>query len=152
MNQRQGVFAAVEAVVGTIEGSKVELSERQKKEVYALLFSMFKSGDIEYRGGCPDDAKLLKYIPGLVNNWLRKDPGLNGNVKYEAKNPGSRSGAGDEQLKAMKALAAVTSDPEALAEIEAAIEQRKAELAKAKQQPIDINNLPEHLRRFVKVG
>ena len=48
--------------------------------------------------------KMRSYASGLVNNWFRKDIRLNGGMKYEVKNPGSRQGAGDQQLKALKTL------------------------------------------------
>lgn len=146
MNQREGVFMAVETVVGEVTG-KVELNDAQKDQVYAILAQAFKNGDIDYKGGCPDDVKLKKYIPGLVNNWLRKDPALNGNTKYVAKNPGSRAGSGDESLKNMKVLLSMTTDPEHRAAITAEIEARQAELKP--KLIVNIEALPPALRKFV---
>ena len=88
-------------------------------------------------------------MPGLVNNWLRKDGRLNGGVKYTAKNPGSRSGSGDEAIRAMKTLLSVTTDASAKLEIQAAIEARQAEL-KPKVE-VNVAALPESLRHLVKV-
>jgi hypothetical protein len=146
MNQREGVFAAVSEVVGEVTG-KVELTDPQKDQVYAILTRMFQANEIEYKGGCPDSTKLKKYIPGLVNNWLRKDPALNGNTKYVAKKPGSRAGSGDEQLKAMRGLLAMTTDPEARKQIEAEITARVAELKP--KVIVNIEALPPALRKFV---
>jgi len=147
MNQREGVFAAVEAVVGEIHG-KVTLNDNQKKEVYALVFTAFKHGEIVYKGGIPAEP-LRKYIPGLVNNWLRKDKALNGGVKYKAKAPGSRAGAGDAGLKAMKQLLAETTNEEDREVIEMEIELRQEALAKPKAV-INIEALPPLLRKFIK--
>src|SRR5687768_12409870 len=110
MNQRSGVFMVVSSVFGKdiAPNTKVELSKDQLQMVYDELFHLFKAGEIEYRGGVPDDTKLKKYIPGLVNNWMRKDLRLNGGSPYETKRPGSRAGSGDETAKAIRGLIAAT--------------------------------------------
>src|SRR5574343_1537104 len=91
-------------------------SETQKSEVVALVFASFKNGECTKSSGGTDDASLMKYIPGLINNHVRKDMRLNGGVKYTPKNPGSRSGSGDESVKAMRALLAITTDEAARAD------------------------------------
>lgn len=145
MNQRDAVFSAVTEVVGEVDG-KVELSKTQKQMVHTILFTGFKSGAIEH-SKLPDDATLSKYIPGLVNNWCRKDPRLNGGTKYVTKNPGSRAGSGDETLKAMKQLLSITDDATAKAEIALAIAARQAELKP--KTTVNVEALPESLRKFV---
>lgn len=147
MTQREAVYKVVTDVVGEVRpGEAVKLDSAQKKEVHETLIAMFLNGEVDFRGTV-DEITIRKYVPGLVNNWLRKDTRLNGGEKYVPKNPGSRAGSGDEALKAMRALLASTQDPEARREIEMAIEERKAEL-KPKQE-INVDALPEHLRRFV---
>lgn len=145
MSQREAVYTVVCAVVGEVTG-KVELSKSQKEQVHAELLHSFQTGLVELKGD-HTDAWLKKYIPGLVNNWCRKDKRLNGDVKYTPKNPGSRAGSGDEALKAMKTLLAVTTDPSDRAEIEAEIERRKLELKPAVELKVEL--IPEHLRRFI---
>ena len=55
--------------------------------------------------------KLMKsYVSGLVNNWIRKYKPFNQGVKYEIKNPGSRKGSGDEQVREMRKLLKTISD------------------------------------------
>ena len=147
MTQGEAVFQAVSAVVGEINGP-VQLTEQQKKEVHAIVLHFFLNGDTVHKGN-PTKEQLMKYVPGLVNNWCRKDLRLNGGTKYTAKNPGSRAGSGDEQLRAMKALLAATADPAAQQEIQAAIEARKLELKPAVAK-LDPTKLPEHLRKFVR--
>lgn len=144
MTQGEAVFQAVSAVVD-VNGA-VELSEAQKREVHAIVLDYFLTGQTSHSRN-PGKDELKKYIPGLVNNWIRKDPRLNGGRKYETKNPGSRTGSGDEPLKAMKALLASTDDPEAKAEILRAIENRKAELTPKKV--INVAALPPELVKFV---
>lgn len=152
MNQRSAVFAAVCAVLSQDFFSEpVTLTPDQKKQVYSLLQAQFESGQIELKGE-RDSTWIKAYVPGLVNNWLRKDPKLNGDTKYVTKNPGIRQGSGDEQMKAMKALLSVTTSEVDKATIQSAIDSRKAELAAAKVKPIDVSALPESLRHLVHAG
>lgn len=124
-------------------------TDAQKKEVYGALFTMFKTG-ITSHSKNPDDAALLKYIPGLVNNWVRKDPRLNGGMKYVTKNPGSRQGAGDESVKAMRALLTTVTDPQKREAIQSAIDARLEELKP--RVNINIDALPAHLRQYVSAA
>ncbi len=148
MNQRNGVYAAICAVLGTIpsQSQPVELTPSQKKEAIDRIVYGLCTGEIEYKGGPPTPEVAAKYVPGLLNNWMRKDKRLNGNTDYVAKNPGSRTGAGDEQLKNLKALLAIHKDPEIRKQVQAAIDQRTEEMKP--KFAIDLNNLPEHLRQF----
>jgi hypothetical protein len=144
--QGEAVFQAVCEVIGGEPGGKVELREDELKKVHALVFSFFKTGATSHSKN-PTDEQLLKYIPGLVNNWVRKDPRLNGGTKYQTKKPGSRSGSGDESIKAMRTLLSMTNDPSAKQAIQAEIDKRVATL-KPKQE-VNVSALPESLRHLV---
>lgn len=154
MTQGEAVFQAFTQVVGAkriedchVEGIGIQVSEQELGEVYSAVLASFKAGSWTKNSGGQDDAALKKYIPGLVNNWMRKDKRLNGGGKYETKRPGSRSGTGDESVKAMRALLAMTTDPTAKQTIQAALDQRLAEL---KPKPeINVAALPESLRNLV---
>lgn len=151
MNQKQAVYLAVLSVLGEVSG-KVNPDRETRKLIEAEVVSLFKSGEVAYDGGVPSDEKLNKYVPGLVNNWLRKDTRLNGGEKYQAKNPGIRAGSGDETMKAMKSLLAITTDPEAKAKIQVEIDKRAADIAKSKQPTVDVSKLPESLRHLAPVA
>lgn len=151
MNQKQAVYTAVLSVLGEVSG-RVNPDRETRKLIEAEVVTLFKSGEVAYDGGVPSDEKLSKYVPGLVNNWLRKDTRLNGGSKYQAKNPGIRAGSGDETMKAMKTLLAITSDPEAKAKIQVEIDKRAADIAKAKQPTVDASKLPESLRHLAPVA
>lgn len=146
MNQREAVFQAVQSVVGEIDGA-VELNREQRQEVYATLIEGFTQGKIELKGDRSLE-RVQKYVPGLLNNWLRKDTRLNGGEKYVPKNPGSRLGAGDPTLKALRDLLKATNDPAIRADIEKEIEARKAVLKP--KVSIDIDALPEHLQDLAR--
>lgn len=149
MSQGEAVFQAVSKVF-EVNGAAVpptgEWTESQKSQVNSLVFNFFKTGATSHKGN-PSDEQLLKYIPGLVNNWVRKDKRLNGGQKYETKRPGSRTGSGDEMLKNLRILLSVTADPAAKQQIEAAITARVAEL-KPKVE-VNVAALPENLRHLV---
>jgi hypothetical protein len=147
MNQRQAVFAAILAVVPEIKGP-VTLSKEQKEVVYKTLQEQFLAKQVTYEGELTPE-NVRKYIPGLVNNWVRKDTRLNGGGKYVPKNPGSRAGSGDQSLKAMRTLLTQTTDADARAEIEQAIKERQAAIAKPKNE-VKVDALPEHLRKYAK--
>jgi len=154
MTQGEAVFQAVVSVFGTdgkLDAAVPETktwSEETKQKVHGLVFQMFKAGLVTKNSGGSDDASLLKYIPGLVNNWCRKDLRLNGGIKYTPKNPGSRTGTQDESIRAMKTLLSLTTDPEAKLAIEAEIAKRVEELKP--KVTVDVTKLPESLRHLVK--
>ena len=146
-SQRDAVYSAVIAVAGEMKpGKPVQLTSDQKNQVHQLVTESFISGETSFKGEVTPEA-IKKYVPGLCNNWIRKDKRLNGGEKYVPKNPGSRAGSGDEALKAMKALLAATTDAKARTEIETEIDKRKLELKP--RQEINASALPESLRHLV---
>jgi hypothetical protein len=159
VSQKQAVTNAVLSVIPDYElGGETALSEvlteTQKKEVRAIIFSGFMSGKVEMsedgkRKYFGDEKELNKYISGLLNNWVRKNPEFNNGGSYTTKNPGSRSGTGDEQIKALKSLLKVTADAEVRKEIEQAITERLAEIKPAQTVTINVDALPAHLRHLV---
>lgn len=147
VKQKDAVFNAVCTVKGASEfTSAVELSKEERASVQSSLIAGFQAGNITYQGDATDSTKLSSYVSGLVSNWLRKDKRLNGNVAYVAKNPGTRTGAGDESLKAMRTLLSATADEDARAEIQAEIDKRVSELKPKKV--INVAALPESLRHL----
>src|SRR5665213_2102450 len=127
-------------------------SKDQLKTIYQLVTDSIVNGETAFS----DEAKLkyntpelirTKYVPGMVSNWIRKDTRLNGGDVYVAKNPGSRAGSGDEQLKNLKALKSL--HPEHSEAIDVEIQARLAELGKnkpVKQVVVDYDKIPEDLR------
>lgn len=161
MNQRQATVSAIVSVLaergyhyefnGETPVSEV-LTRADIEKVRATLCAGFNVGKIEMsnegRAKYINKPELKNYVSGLVNNWIRKAPEFNGGNAYQAKNPGSRAGAGDEQLKEMKKLLSVTTDERAKSLIQKAIDARTAEIkAESNQVEIDISKLPEELRK-----
>ena len=151
-SQKEAVFTAVSNVLsqnGTpiVEGEAVEMNKELRAQVNAILFEGFRSGTIELDKTDISDSDLKGYVSGLQSNWLRKDKRLNGGTQYVAKNPGSRAGSGDAQLKAMRALMTTLTTESEKAEVQAYIDARVTEInaSKAKKVTIDFSVLPADL-------
>jgi hypothetical protein len=156
MKQNDAVFQAVCVVLGVDSfSSAVELTKDQRNTVISFVVEGIIGGSVDFsaeaKAKYDTAAKVKSYTTGMVSNHLRKDKRLNGNTKYEIKNPGSRAGTGDQQLKAMKALRSTLTDADQLAEIDLAIEARQAEIKTSKTKAVEINveALPESLRHLV---
>jgi len=155
VNQRTAVINAVKAVVTNFEVGGGEnladfITAEQKKSIRAMLVEGFFEGNIQFSDTTKLNNReyLAKYVSGLLDNWMRKAPELNGGVAYQAKNPGSRAGSGDEQIKALKALLKTIADDEVKKEIQQAINSRLAEIKPAKTVEINVDALPEHLKHL----
>jgi hypothetical protein len=162
ISQREAVFQAVrnafaEAGIEFTEGMNCDevMTDAMHKSVSAELTEGFIQG-ITYLDDTPSNrnklanpAEMSKYVSGLKSNWLRKDIRLNGGVEYAPKNPGSRAGSSDPQLKALKQLAVKFKGTEKAAEIAKHIATRTATIAeeKAKKVTVDISVLSPELRK-----
>lgn len=149
MNQKEAVYKAVVAVTGYEGGEPCEPTREQRAEIQAILVEGFKSGQIQLDRSYTE-RELKVYVSGLLSNWLRKDKRLNGDVDYQPKNPGSRSGSGDPQLKALRALMSTLTDPADRAEVQQHIDARVAEIERSRAPEIDFSKLPAELAKFKK--
>lgn len=154
-SQKDAVFNAIKSVLeannihfeeGSSAGSL--MTKELRAEVNSTLVEGFQSGSIELDS--PKTEKELKaYASGLQSNWLKKDKRLNGGVAYMPKNPGSRTGQNDPQIKALRALLSTKTDPAEIEEIQGYIDQRLEVLAankKTKSVTVDFTALPEELQ------
>ena len=156
MNQRE---ATVNCILSVLEEKGVEyelngptpiaevLDSNDKKNVREILITMFQQGKIDFKDTTKlsDDKYMKDYVSGLVNNWIRKAPEFNGNTKYEAKNPGSRAGSGDEQIKEMRKLLSTVSDQATKELIQSHIDARMAEIKPATVL-VNLDAIPADLR------
>lgn len=155
MNQKDAVFAAVSSVLSNagidFEGVAVKplMTKEFRAQVNQILFEGFRAGTIQIDGE-KDDTQLKQYVSGLQSNWINKDKRLNGNVGYVAKNPGSRAGITDTQVKALRGLLATVETDEERAEIQGYLDNRLAEIGESKAKPkakmFDISALPADLQ------
>ena len=146
ITQKEAVYNAVINVCGKLEeGATYSPTREQRSQINAILFEGFKSETIEL-GKTFDDSTLKGYVSGVQSNWLRKDKRLNGGTAYIAKNPGSRQGVTDPQLKAMRALLSTLTDETERAEVQNFIDARIKEIGVTKvKKEVDFSVLPTEL-------
>ena len=158
LTQKQAVFLAI---INVLQEDGIDfkvgeehvyphMTKERRALVNSVLFQGFKDGSIILDASFSDE-ELKAYVSGLQSNWIRKDSRLNGNTAYVAKNPGSRAGSGDAQIKAMKALLSTLTSETDKAEVQAEIDKRMSEIKKPKAPTVDFSALPESLRvKFTK--
>ena len=130
VNQKEAVYNAVTNICSPSDEGVYSPTKEQRAQVNMILFEGFRSETIELDSTFTD-SELKAYVSGLQSNWLRKDKRLNGNVQYIAKNPGSRTGSSDPQIKAMRLLLSTKTDADERAEIQSFIDKRVAEVKPA---------------------
>lgn len=149
MSQRNAVFAAFVSVFrdsgvdfeAGMDANKL-VTEQVRGAVHAIICEGFRKGTIELadtpsnREKLANEAEMNKYVSGLLSNWLRKDPNLNGGGKYVPKNPGSRTGQSDKTIQTLKAYA--KAHPDQASKVSTLIEKRKAEIAASKAKTVEL--------------
>ena len=151
MNQKTAAYNAIKSIVTFTDGDTVTLTKEQTVKIKAILVKGFNDGDIELKATQED---MGKYVNGLISNWLRKDKRMNGNITYKAKNPGSRRGQSDSQVKNLRLLKKTLEEKEdqdvdAIADVEVAIKTRLNEIKPTKTIEVDAEAIPEHLQHLV---
>jgi len=161
MKQREAVYSATinalqESGIKFEKGMDVNkvMTKDIRTKIISIVEAGFKAGTVTFKDNVgnnekmSDPSKLHAYVIGLVNNWHRKDKELNGGTQYAPKNPGSRTGLQDQQLKALRAVRTQFADqPEKLAKIQEAIDSRIVTLKMGKATKVSFNSadLPTEL-------
>jgi hypothetical protein len=153
MDQKTIVYMGIKSVIKFKDGDKVDLKEKRKAIYDIVAKSLHEHRKVVLSTEASEkydsvDKLRKQYVPGLVNNWLRKDTRLNGGTVYKIKNPGSR--ITDKMMKAYKVLReqfVAEDDTERLVILDKAIEARRMAIIieKAKTVKIDLSVLPEEL-------
>ena len=154
MNQKDCVYTVITALVEVDPTTPTTLTKDQRSQALQGIYELLKNDEVtisaEKIDKMTEDKHYKDYASNIFNNWLRKDTRLNGGVTYQAKNPGSRAGAGDEQVKELKKLLSTLSNPDQQAQVQAAITSRLQELKikNTKAPEIDFSLIPEfaHLK------
>lgn len=164
LSQHEAVVQVTEAHLGErfIPGADVKeyATKADKHAIAAKISEMMLEGAVELSDGARakygESAEVLasRYVVGMVTNWFNKSTRLNGGAKYQAKNPGSRAGGGDEQVREMRLLRKqleALGNADGVARVDAAISERISELKvkSAKTIEVDVSNLPAALRDLV---
>lgn len=158
MKQSETVYASTIAVLSEAgvqfeDGMNVSdvLTKELRSQVCEMVTAAIESGDCDFSESAhakyPTTDDKRGYVRGLLSNWYRKDERFNGGVKYQPKNPGSRIGSQDEEVKNLRLLiksGSLTDDQasKAQAYIDDKIAQIKAERNKTE---IDMSAIPSDL-------
>lgn len=157
MKQREAVFQAVVSVMGEQEGA-YDPTKEEREQIVEIVTQGIMTNEVDFSDGAWEkyntEAKVRGYVRGMVSNWLRKDPNLNGGEKYVPANPGSRTGFSDPEIKNLKLLKKTITDSKKLAMIDSRIEARQAEIQaeKAKDIEVDFTTLPDDLLAELGLG
>ena len=139
---------------------KTYATKEDKRAIAMAVAEGMLAGEVELsdaaraKYGESIESLVSKYVVGMVTNWFNKSLQLNGGVKYETKNPGSRAGSSDEEVRELRKLRKHLEglgNAEGIAKVDEAIAERLAAIAGASAKPIEIDaaRLPEDLRHLV---
>ena len=162
MSQRDAVYQATHNVltengVDFEDGQNIAsvMTDEFRGQVHAIVCESFTSGKVSFNDTPSNQeklnnpSKLSSYVSGLISNWYRKDKRFNGGTTYVPKNPGSRAGQGDAELKALRALHRQFSgvDETKATMIQERIDARLTviQAEKAKKIAVDLSALPAEL-------
>jgi hypothetical protein len=162
--------AVIEVILATLESRGIEFElngpktmkdvlgtdKSMKEEIVSELMNGFTDGDIQMKKSAADkhigegkESSLKKYVVGLVDNWVRKNPEFNSGESYAIKNKGSRAGQGDEEIKNLRLMKKTQTDEAVLAQIDEAIEARLTVIKPTAVVTINAEAIPEHLRHLL---
>lgn len=162
MSQSQSVVEATVSVLGEDFRPGVPvlsyITKAQVHEVVELVTQSILEGLTDFSPSARakyNTPKLVRsYVVGMVNNWHRKSKDLNGGTVYQPKNPGSRAGSSDPELKELKllkkSLVERNAKPESISKVDEAIQARLEALGQSKPKTqINANLIPEELRDLI---
>lgn len=164
VSQSAAVVSFVKQVLGDRfqpgQDARTIITKEDRKIVINMLVAGFLTNTIEMSADAKakysEESKLRTYASGLTTNWLNKSKELNGGVKYEAKQPGLRSGseAYRQALKLKAELEAEGRDTTAVDEfIKENSPQATTKTASSKKsKALDFSSLPEELRALAMVS
>lgn len=149
MKQKDAVIQAVLGLKGEMTNS---LSKSEIETCAGIITDQILAGQVafsdEAKAKYDTTEKVFGYVKGMVKNWLTKSKELNGGVKYEPET--KRGPLKDATQKALEALLEKCPDNDEVKQALAEHIANKAAQKKATtEKTIDVNALPEHLRKLV---
>jgi len=157
LSQKEAVYTTTMNVLNDMgiefAGNTDVCTDEARNAVLDILCEGFQDGKFELedtesnREKLANQPKLRAYVSGLVSNWFRKDTRLNGGVAYVAKNPGSRAGSTDPEIKALRILAKNYDEGSTEhATIQSAIAEKLAEIKASKAPQVDVSMISPEIR------
>lgn len=149
--QKDAVFAALE----TARGQGLEGDSLREFATEVLAQGLMTGEIVHSKGAITDPKKAKSYAGSLISNWTKKDTRLTNGVKYV---PETKRGPilKDEKLKdltvAMKSiLVNQPTNAELIARVQAAIDERRAEVA-ATKAATKVQSMDEALATLESLG
>lgn len=168
ITQRQAVEEATIAHFGDrfqeTQDVKSFATKEDQKAIATVVAQGILEGRVEFsaeaqaKHGTNLESLTKSYVMGMVRNWFNKSLVLNGGAPYEAKNPGSRKGISDPEVKNLRAmLKQFANDPEASARIQLELDAKLAEIeaakpTKTKSVKIDEDLVPDSLKDLLSAS
>lgn len=160
LSQKECVFITIEEFFtnnGWVlsKDKKVVLSLKDKKDIIESLTNKAMLGcmslELESKAKYHSRELMLGYCTKLLNNWLRKDIRLNGGIKFFIKNPGSKAGTSDPQIKQLKEIKSKIVDTTYVKAIDEQIGIRLSKINNGKKlKSINKDILPEDIQSLIK--
>ena len=143
-SQKQSVLDAILVVKGVLTN---DLSKLECTQVSEIVLSEIEDQICRFDSYEKYNTLELRftYVKGMVNNWLRKAPELNEGVKYTPKF--TKGPQKSETLRALEELSRQHPDNEEVSQ--ALNDQIEKEVKVKKEKSINVDALPEHLRKLV---
>ena len=148
MTQKECVFVCVMTVLelmGVDYDTTVKyldffkLNPTELAKVHGLVVGMFMEKKVALNKDWSEE-QITKYVPGLVNNHLRKDKRLNSNTEYVAANPGRNAGATSPEIRNLRnMLKLVKGNAAAEAKVQAELEKKIANHQNEKLKAIEVD-------------
>lgn len=147
MTQKDAVLSAISTVLANnnikfqpnVTNVASVLTRELRSQINTLLTVEFSNGSVDMsddaKSKLNDVAELRAYISGLVSNWVRKDPRLNGGAVIATTSSStttvSKSLRNDPQLQALRKLQSAQVETSKQVEIQGFIDKRIAELSRS---------------------
>lgn len=165
MSQSAAVVSFVKQVLGDRfeagQDARTIITKEDRKIVVSMLVAGFAAGMIQMsadaRSKYTEESKIRTYCSGLTTNWLNKSLELNGGTKYEAKNPGVRSGS-EAYRQALKLRGELEAEGRDTTSVDEFIEANRPAVPEAKAPKVktvkglDLSSLPPELQALAQVG
>jgi len=129
----------------------LRLSTSQRTEVVNVLFECYNNNTytIKSEKAKANESSIKKYISSQISDVLKKQPIFNNNKAYTPNKTGTRN-AEVKAIKMLLQIAIDTNNDEMQKAVQIELDAKLLALTTKSQPKLEIDNLPECLKHFVK--
>ena len=151
ISQKEAVFQAIVNVIGNDFSEGMNCKEwftanpGTKEQVHAAVLEGANTVFEVKRA----QKSMTKYVSGLINNHLTKDIRINGGTEYKPEKTGTRGGT--DEIRATRKVVNLFEEgsPQHTEALTTLNELTEAYQAEKQAKEIDLDALPEHLRKLL---